>query len=682
MKYALLLPALLVPALSAQVPDSSRRDSAVAVAPITITVTRRSEPLTRSPQAVGVLDSTALRRGRPQLGLSEALNDLPGTFVADRGNYSLDQRISIRGFGSRSAFGTRGVMVLLDGIPQTLPDGQSQLTNVDLGEISRVEVLRGSASALYGNGAGGVVSLTSAAAAAEPTAARLRILGGAAGLFKWQGWGSARHGPWSGTIALSRAMLDGFRQQSAADLRQLALNGEYLGAATRLAIHFDAADDPKAQNPGALTTAEYAANPDSAAANNLTRNADKAVTQQQLSLQYTRYGTDGDRYDLTLFGVLRDLKNPLASNTFVRIIRRAGGVRVGTLHRLGAAPDAPQLTAGVDAQWLRDDRTNTTPAHGPPTATTLSQLEYVSEIGPFARMTWSAAPRWQVEGGVRYDAVHFEVDDRYLADSVDNSGTRTMASWSGSAGLTWDAAPGVAIYSSVSTSYETPTTTELAIQQGGAGGFNDSLGPQRAVTEELGARGTTGTLTWSAAFFEAQISNAIVPYLQSSGRSYYTNAGQVHNGGIEAGVTWHATHAWSFSGAWTWAHYRFADYTLVTGATSTSLTGKTLAGVPDSYLRLGLRREGRRVWIALDQTVTSRLFADDANAIGVNGWTTTDLRAGADCTAGSTRFAPFVGINNLWNARYVGSVTINGAFGRVLEPAAGRNAYAGIEASW
>ena len=135
---------------------------------IKVTVTRTEEPLQKVPYAVGVLDRTEIQRGQPTIGLDEALNNLPGVVVANRYNFSLDQRISIRGFGSRSNFGVRGIKILLDGVPQTLPDGQSQLTNVDFANIERAEVLRGASSSLYGNGSGGVVALTSERAARGP----------------------------------------------------------------------------------------------------------------------------------------------------------------------------------------------------------------------------------------------------------------------------------------------------------------------------------------------------------------------------------------------------------------------------------------------------------------------------------------------------------------------------------
>ncbi|MGE3526416.1 MAG: TonB-dependent receptor plug domain-containing protein, partial [Gemmatimonadales bacterium] len=126
---------------AAQVPDSLPRDSAAVVLdPVTVSVTRTDAALARVPLAISVLDRDDIVRGRPTLGLDEGLSGIPGVYVANRFNFSLDQRLSIRGFGSRANFGLRGVKVLLDGVPQTLPDGQSQLTNVEFASLDRIEV--------------------------------------------------------------------------------------------------------------------------------------------------------------------------------------------------------------------------------------------------------------------------------------------------------------------------------------------------------------------------------------------------------------------------------------------------------------------------------------------------------------------------------------------------------------
>ena len=115
-------------------------------------------PLSRLPQGAGGVERRDIARGQATLGPDEFLNNIPGVYVQNRYNFSQGQRIEIRGAGARANFGIRGIKVLLDGIPQTLPDGQSQVTNVEWGLLERAEVLRGAASAIYGNATGGVVA--------------------------------------------------------------------------------------------------------------------------------------------------------------------------------------------------------------------------------------------------------------------------------------------------------------------------------------------------------------------------------------------------------------------------------------------------------------------------------------------------------------------------------------------
>ena len=676
--------------LAAQQPpvkgDTVRTDSAaVVLAPIVVSVTRAPEPLARVPFAVGVVGSDEIRRGRQTLGLDEVLNEIPGVYAANRYNFSLDQRLSIRGFGSRSNFGVRGIKVLLDGIPQTLPDGQGQLTNVDLGTLDRVEVLRGAASALYGNAAGGVISLHSEPAAAAPFAERLRLEGGAFNSRKWQSWSSARLGRASGTLSISRFTTDGFRQHSAADFRQLAATAGYLlSGTTTLTVRLDAADDPQAQNPGALTPAQYTADRTAAAQNNLSNDADKAVTQQQLAITLRHETLTGSSWSAAVYGLHRGLENPLATGTYVTIGRHAGGFRLQATQPFGAT-GAPGLTAGIDGQWLRDNRANYASPGGVRTDTVqLDQRETVSELGPFVQLHWSPAPPVLLAAGVRYDRVGFGVTDHYLADG-DQTGDRTMKSVSGNLGVSYRVSGAFLPYANIATSFETPTTTELVNRPDGTGGLNPALGPQRAVNYEMGARGAAGGVTYTLAGFIDRVRDAIVQYQEVGGRAYFRNAGRTRNAGIEASLSVQPSSVARLFASYTYADYRFTDYRVVNGATTDTLDGNRLPGVPRHFLRAGVRLYPLTgLSVSVDQTLSSSLYADDGNSVVVAGWGAgvTDLRVNWMVESGSAQIAPFVGINNLFGKRYVSSVTINGFGGRVLEPAPGRNLYLGAEVGW
>jgi iron complex outermembrane receptor protein len=687
---AALLPATLVAAAAhAQVPVP-RDSAAVEIESLTVTVTRTPEPRSRVPQAVSIIDRKEIARGKATLGVDETLADLPGVYVANRYNYSLDQRLSIRGFGSRASFGTRGVKVILDGVPQTLPDGQSQLTNLELASIGRIEVLRGASSALYGNASGGVISFTSLPTAPDPLGAALRFEGGSYGLRKGVARLYGRSGMVSGSVSFSRTAQEGFRQHSTFEGGNIsgALDW-FAGGSTRVTFRAGVADQPLADNPGALNAAELAANRDSAPANNIDRDATKDVVQQQYSVAVTHYAASGAEYQATAFYFGRDLDNPLATNIWNLIDRNAAGLRLQGSWPLGAGTHAPRLVAGADLQSMRDDRTNTTPvpAVGPVTDTLLRQREFVTEVGPFVQVAWPASDRWLLSGGVRYDAVKFTVDDALLGDG-DNSGAQTMSAFSGGGGVSYRVSNAFIPYLNLSTGFETPTTTELAIAESGGQGFNDSIGPQRARSFEIGGRGTVGhALEWSVALFTIGIRDAVVPYSEVAGRTYFRNAGEARNKGYELGVAWRPTRLLALQAAWTHSNYRYTDYVVVTndGADTATFTGTRLPGVPVDYLRLGLRASlPARLWLDVDHTLSSEMYADDANTISVDGWGAgvSNLRFGWDGTLGAARLAPFAAVYNLWDRTYTGSVTVNGFGGRVFEPSPRRNFYAGVELGW
>ena len=658
-------------AASAQETDTSRV-APVEVAPIIVTTTRTSEPVERLPVAVTILEGDRLGDPAPLDGIDGVLGAVPGVHVANRYNFSLDQRLSIRGFGSRANFGSRGVRVLLDGVPQTLPDGQTQFTNLELETIERVEVLRGAASALHGNASGGVIAFRTAGAGAAPFTQRAGVEGGAFGTLKWFSRTSASRGAWSGAVSLSRLTSDGFRAHSRTDQRQLnAVAQVALSPATTFAVRLAAADQPTADNPGALTAAELASDPRAAAPNNVAAEAGKAVQQQQLSLQ-ARHRDGAGEYGLVVYGLWRDLANPLATGVDVGLDRAVAGARLDASRQLGAN-GGPRVTAGLDVQRMRDDRTNARDGE-----LLVDQVDRVSEAGPFVQLDWSPLPRLLLEAGTRHDRTVFEVEDRLLADGNDG-GRRVLAAWSARGGASVVLAPGVRAYASVATAFETPTTTELGNRPDGSGGLNPELGPQRALAVEVGTRGGTGLVEWSAALFSSSIRDAITQFEEVGGRAFFRNAGRVRQRGVEGGLALRAADALQVSVTYTLADYRFTEYE----ADGLSLAGRRLPGVPLHHARARLMFTPGPWSAVLEHAVSSRVWADDANTVAAAGWGigVTDLRLRWSGEVGAVRLSPFVALQNLSDPEYVGSVTINGFNGRVFEPAPGRHLVAGLEGS-
>lgn len=674
--------ALTAPPAAAQVPDSAAR-----LPDLEVTVTRTRSPLSTLGAAVTVIDSTAVHRDRIATALDETLAFVPGVVVQNRWNYAVDERLAIRGFGGRANFGLRGVKVLLDGVPQTLPDGQSQLNNLDLSLVSRVEVLRGGASALYGNASGGVVSFITSAVPVQPWLVSARAESGSFGTSKQEVVTAGRSGALGGRFALSRFSTDGFRQQSGAEQRRLSLALDWKALAhTTFTLRLGSADDPHAGNPGALTAAELAANPDSAAAANIRRGADKAVTQTQLALG-VRHDAGRVHVDASWYGLTRELDNPLATpppapasvndGTWVGIDRLVGGGRVSVTVDLSG----PSITGGIDAQSLRDDRTNRRSVNGVATATLLlDQRERVSEAAAFAQLAWPVGTRVTLQAGVRRDHNRFAVTDHLLSNG-DASGERTMVATSGNGGVSLRLNQLVTAWADVATVFETPTTTELANRPDGSGGFNPDLNPQRSVTAEVGLRGQAGRLGFDLAAYSTHTHDAIVPYNEVGGRTYFRNAGRTRTEGAEAALRWTLRPGLMLLGTWTFTDAIFTEYRVVNPTSIDTLDGHRLAGLPRSVARVGLQGSlGHGLSVDIDQAFASAMFADDNNQIQVDGWGSgvTGARLIWHGRAGGVALDPFIAGINLFDRRYVGSVTTNGAGGRVFEPAAGRTIYVGM----
>ena len=608
--------------------DSARADSLrpVLLSPVIVSVTRSPTDPGRVPFAVALVPRDEIARGRPTQGLSEALVTVPGVFIADRNNPSQDDNLSIRGFGARSAFGARGVKILLDGIPQTLPDGQGQLSNVELARVSRVEVLRGPASSLYGNASGGVISLWTDAA--RPSAVQLasRATWGSYGT--WKAYLGVGAPVGKGTLSAdgSTWATDGLRAHSRGETRRASVRyGVELTPGTQLITQVLLADSPRLDDPGALTEAEADSAPTAANPRNITFDVGKTVSQYQAGVSLEHRTARGRAWSLAVFGLRRDLENPIAT-TYIQLDRWAYGARAGSTHPFLVGARPVLVTLGVDAQWQRDDRVNLSVDR---TRTTRDQLERVWEVGPFLELRADLARTATLTLGARYDRVAFRADDRLLTDG-DDSGSRVMAAPSGSAGLTLDLDPALQPYVSISTSFETPTTTELANRPTGPGGFNPDLDPQKAASFEAGVRGrVSGVLGYSVSGYQAEVRDELIPFEVPTdpGRRFFQNAGSARHRGVEAGIALQPLPGVTLLGAYTYAAFRFKDFKTATD----TLDGNRIPGVPAHYVHGSLRYQGPKgIWAAADLTASAALFVNDLNSVATEPWRTVGARIGWD----------------------------------------------------
>ncbi|HMC56361.1 MAG TPA: TonB-dependent receptor [Gemmatimonadaceae bacterium] len=644
------------------------------------------------PFAISTVRPDSLAPGVSHTLVEQSLALVPGLTVANRNNPSQDTRVSIRGFGARSAFGVRSLRILRDGMPLTLPDGQTPIDYLDLESVGQVETIRGSASALYGNASGGVVDLRSVAPPSAPFAVQARSWAGANDMRRFVGLfgGSVAGTSYIGNMG--RTQTNGDRAYS---------HQRLTNAFTRVSANvrgFDVAllglglDMPLAENPGALTRAQFDTSPDIADPLSVTRRARKEVHQVQIGALVDRALARDGELQVQLYGAGRSLFNPLTF-AIVGVDRHSAGAAARTTFAATTGALHHRLTAGVDVQRLSDFRKNWANCNGVATPTAncasvgvekgvlqLDQQELVTSLGPYVRdELWIR--RVAATVGVRADNTVFELRDAFLTDGRDDSGQRHMRAISPMTGVSFRLGQSHSAYASVSTAFETPTTTELGNQADGSAGLNTDLRPQHSTTLELGEKGSlVGTVQYDLALFDTRVRDELIPFDIGNGRTAFRNAGRTSRRGAEAGLTT-TTGPLSLAAAYTYSHFRFRDF--VSG--TTQLAGRVIPGVPEQQLQTTATLRATRGFVVAEWLAKSRVQVNDANAAAAPGYAIVNARVGAWVTRARPSVVPVFGVQNLFDRKYVGSVAVNAAgtvvTGKFYEPGPRQTWFVGLSAA-
>lgn len=647
---------------------------------VVVEALRTPLPVSAVPYAVAV---AAPLPGAPARGLDEVLAGVPGVQVYNRFNDALGERIVIRGFGARSAFGVRGVRVVVDGIPATFADGQSALSTADPLLIERAEVVRGPASVLYGNAAGGVILFRRAPIPEAPLAVSSQLVADGDGRVHTYARAGGTRGRLAFDVGGGARRTEGFREHSASEqgrldarLRYSASSvGELWGSATYVGY--------EAENPGSLSAELLEEDREQAFERNLAQQTGEKGRHAQVGLGWRRGLGGWGTAEVSLYGIRRTLDNPIPFR-IIALDRLAGGVRAVLRGEVGRPERAASWVTGVDLDLQWDDRQNYANEAGERGALALDQDETVTSAGAFAQALFPLAHTLDVAGGLRYDRVRFHVDDRLIGtEDPDDSGAQTMDALSPSLGLVWRPRRVLDLYANVATAFETPTTTELVNRPSGAGGLNPDLDPQRTVSVEVGARARLGRATFSVAAYDARISSALVPFEVPDvpDRVFFRNAGAARHRGIEAALTLAPFRGLGLSASAAYTDARFLDY-VVDGVV---YDGNRVPGVAPFLAEVEASFTAPSGWFAaVAARAVTRTVVDDANEVSSPGYALLDLRAGH---GGLPFLAPggwadalevFGGVTNVLDARYNASVTVNAFGGRYYEPGPGRTVYVGV----
>ena len=700
--------ALFVTALHAQdaarVADTPVVDGTPSLRALTVSTPRGAAVPFDVPGSVDLVDRQQLRDGKLQVNLSESLGGVPGLQVQNRQNYAQDLQISIRGFGARSTFGLRGVRMYVDGIPATLPDGQGQSTNIDIGSADRVEVLRGPFSALYGNSSGGVIQVLTEDGEAPP---RLGF-SAAAGSFGSTRFGAKASGMSGGIdylVSASRFRTDGYRDHSAAT-RDIANGklGVQLDDGSRLTLIANSVRID-AQDPLGLTQAQLDADPRAAplATQYDTR---KTVDQTQVGLLYERridaaqdlrlmvYG--GDRRTTQFQSIPPSAQvSPLSAGGVIDLQRRYAGFDARWTVRTALAGRPFELSTGLAYDTLREQRrgyenfvgTGVAQQLGVQGALRRDERNQVGNVDPYVQTRWDFAERWSLEAGLRQSTVRFDSDDRYQRGiNGDDSGDARYRKLLPAAALRFAATRDLNLYVSAGRGFETPTFNELSYRPGNVGGLNFALQPSVNRSLEVGAKARVADGLLTAAVFQTRTDDEIVTATNSGGRATFQNAGRTQRDGAELSWLHETPTHWRTQLAYTWLDARYRD-----GFCSPSPCTGGNAVAPDNRIP-GIAKQSFFAsfgyapplgWRAgAELRALSRIQANDTNTASAPGYVVAALQTGFVQRWAGWEWNAFARVDNLFDRRTVGSVIVNEGNGRYFEPAPGRNWTVGAGATY
>ena len=666
LKHFALKVVLLLPVFG--IAQTLSQTSTITLQEVAVEATKLETDRFVVPASISVINLIPLQGMQQQLSLQEYLSAVPGVFSLNANNYAQDLRLSIRGFGSRAAFGIRGVKIIVDGIPETTPDGQGQVDNLPLGLLSRLEVLRGSSASLYGNAAGGVVYLNTLDSL-QGESVQLRTTLGSYAYQNYQLIGNVKGEKTTAVFALNRTVTDGFRVFSGLSQRILNTKIKHqINPNSSLTFQLNYTDSPRAEDAGGLTLEESETDFRQARQRNVDFDTYEQIEQFKTGLRWQQQWNSRWSMDSYGFYSFRDFygKLPFENGGIVDLFRNYYGVGSRLTFQETKQKHSHQWQLGFDTSSQRDQRDRYQNLAGKQGEQEFSQLEQFGNIGIFLldHIQWQKV---LLSTGLRLDIQNLG------ADTVEEIQKYTV--FNPSLGLSYALADQHRVYANFSTSFETPTLSELSANPNGGEGLNLDLMPSKAINYELGWKNRTSSGYLEATTFYIESSNEILPYELEAfpGRAFYRNAGATSRFGLELAGSYQ-WNKWAVQASMTQAQYRLEGLD-----TANEFEGKKIPGIPSSqfFLQVNFHTLSDWQWVMTGEHIGT-YFANNSNSVEIQEFKKLRFQGqkSIETNWGSLDF--FGGINNLLNITYYDNIRLNAFGGRFYEPAPGRNFYFGL----
>jgi len=641
--------------------------------------------------------------------LSEVLLRAPGIVANNRQNYAQDLQISIRGFGARSTFGVRGIRIIADGIPLTMPDGQGQAANIDLSSARSVEVLRGPFSALYGNSSGGVINVftengpqdqtvTASAWFGSFDSSRLQH-GSAVSILAESAKAGGQAGLVNYVLDSARFDTEGFRDHSAAT--RDTINGKIrldVSENTKVTLVANYLNQPETQDPLGLDKTQFEQDRDQAGTNAEAQNTRKSIENSQAGAVLEQRLTDQDTLRLLAYAGQRTVQQFLSITPrgVIDLNREFGGLDGRWTRNLSIGSMPLTFTAGLNYDRMEEKRKafdNNAGTIGP---LVRDENNTVFSFDQFVQTQIDLSARWNIHAGVRHTTVRFKTEDFFITGlNGDDSGNIDFGDTTPVAGVVFKINPTLNVYANAGKGFETPTFAELAYRSTDANvnGFNFALKPAESTNLEVGVKALIGEATRAnAALFRIDTDNEIVVFSNSGGRSVFQNVESTTRQGLEVAIESDFGYGFSAAANYTYIKAEFdvsfgtcvGFCTSVAGPNATVPAGNRIPGIPENtaFAELRWRHAESGFATAVEARWVDKVFTNDLNDESADSYSVLGWRGGFEQRTGGWKLAEFARVDNLLDEEYVGSVIVNEANRRYYEPAPGRSYTLGFNASY
>ncbi len=645
---------------------------------ISVTATRLDKESPDAPLALTKITTSQIENGQ-QLSANDFLGNVPGLFALNPDNFAQDLRVSIRGFGARSAFGIRGVKLIVDGLPESTPDGQAQVDNLDLGIMQNAEIIRGPSSGLYGNASGGVISMETKNSASLLEA---KLAAGSYGFQRYQLTSSKRIGNFNYLVNTAYTQSNGYRDQSA--MKNMIASGKFsynlpTDDRHRFSLILNYVNSPQADDPGGIDSLSAVENRKQARDRNILFKTGETVQQGKAGLTYVFQHSKNHQIRARTYYTIRDFANklPFEFGGIVELDRYFAGGGASYIFNQHIAKRPYRLQVGFDLENQADDRLRFRNLEGEKGDLTLDQRESFFSFGAFVVQDYAIAKPLDLTLALRYDAFRAAADDRFVSNG-DDSGEINLTQFSPMLGLLYNFAKDNSLYGNISTGFETPTLSEFSANPTGAGGFNPDLQAQKSVNYELGIKGLASDFfEYELALFHIDINNELLPYELADfpGRTFYNNAGRSTRNGIETAALFDITDDLFFSATYTFSAFKFKDFI----SDGNDFGGKITPGIPKHFGSTTLGYKFREFNAQVQLRHIGKLYANNSNTVQDKGYTVANLRLNYSKRFNDFSLSPFLGVNNLFNTIYNSNIRINAFGGRYYEPAAELHVYGGVK---